>query len=257
MQDLSSSISSKWSKYDLLLIVDALNNRNYYIGSLTALLTKIISISADTGCFSRIGVLAYRDYRADSVLEWSGWLNQGQNESPQEPHPDLIAFAKRLRKNGRHNRGQAVKTALAKACQVIRVDAKTLIFLYAETCPTASYSYGSSWYQPKNEDPLMATRSYSRYSPAFVDWVSACNTLRDGPKQAQVFGILNKSMISWNFYWYTYLCTRTYGACVHVKSHLARDIVKVTADLLLAWMGVDKAPSASAKARLGISPQSC
>ncbi|OQD96823.1 hypothetical protein PENSOL_c014G10664 [Penicillium solitum] len=238
-------------QYDLLLIVDASNNRNCYIGSLTALLTKIISISADTGCFSRIGVLAYRDYRANSVLEWSGWLNQGQNESPQEPHPDLIAFAKRLRKNGRRNRGEGVETALAKACQVMRADAKTLIFLYAETCPTASYSYGSSWYQPKNEDPLMAPRSYSGYGPAFVDWVSACNTLRGRPKQAQVFGILNKSMISWNFDWYIYLCTRTYGACVHVKSHLARDIVKVTVDLLLAWMGVDKAPSASDKGQAG------
>ncbi|KAJ5967733.1 hypothetical protein N7501_003981 [Penicillium viridicatum] len=107
-------------QHDLLLIVDASNPRNCYISSLTALLTKI-------------GVLAYRDYKADS-------LNQGQDESSQEPRPDLVAFAKRLRKNKRRSDGKAVKTALAKACEVMRADAKTLIFLYAETCPTASYS---------------------------------------------------------------------------------------------------------------------
>ncbi|CAI7629134.1 unnamed protein product [Penicillium viridicatum] len=238
-------------QHDLLLIVDASNPRNCYICSLTALLTKVISISADTGCFSRIGLLAYRDYKADSVLEWSGWLNQGQDESSQETRPDLIAFAKKLRKNKRRSYGKAVKTALAKACQVMRADAKTLIFLYAETCPTSSYSWDSSLEQMEGENTLMAPRSYSGYGPVFIDWVSACNTLRDGPKQAQVFSILNKSMGSWNDYWYTYLCTRTGGACVHVKSHLARDIVKVTVDLLLAWMGVDKAPSASDKGQAG------
>lgn len=134
----------KMDQHDLLLIGDASSNCNSCIRSLTALLTKIISISAYIGCFSRIGVLAYRSYQADSVLEWSGWLNQGQHESSQEPHPDLIAFAKRLRENVRRNRGEAVKTALAKACQVMRADAKTPVFLCAKTCPTASYFYGSS-----------------------------------------------------------------------------------------------------------------
>ncbi|KAL2706026.1 hypothetical protein AAEP93_001276 [Penicillium crustosum] len=79
----------------------------------------LLLIGDASRCFSRIGVLAYRSYQADSVLEWSGWLNQGQHESSQEPHPDLIAFAKRLRENVRRNRGEAVKTALAKACQVM------------------------------------------------------------------------------------------------------------------------------------------
>ncbi|KAJ5425955.1 hypothetical protein N7465_001025 [Penicillium sp. CMV-2018d] len=216
-------------QHDLLLIVDASNPRNCYICSLTALLTNVISISADTGCFSRIGVLAYHDYQADSVLEWSGWLNQGQDESSQEPRPDLIAFAKRLRKNGRRSNGKAVKTALAKSYQVMRADAKTLIFLYAETCPTPSHSYGSSLYQLKGENSLMAPRSYSGYAPAFIDWVSACNTIRDGPKQAQVFGILNESIGSWNVYWYTYLCNQTDGAC----------------------MGVNKSPSASDEGQAG------
>ncbi|KAJ5192539.1 hypothetical protein N7449_008681 [Penicillium cf. viridicatum] len=237
-------------QHDLLLIVDVLSYRGCYVRSLTASLPEILSIFADTGCFSRIGVLAYRDYQADSVLEWSGWLNQGQHESSQEPHLDLIAFAKRLRKNGTRNYG-AVKTALAKACQVMRADAKTLIFLYAETCPTPSYSYGSNLCRLKGENNLMGPRSYSGYGPAFIDWVSACNTLRDGPKQAQVFSILNEFMELGDADWYNYLCTRTDGVCVHVKSHLARDIAKVTVGLLLAWMGVDKAPSASDKVQAG------
>lgn len=44
--------------------------------------------------------------------------------------------------------------------------------------------------------------------------------------------------------WYTYLSTRTDGACVHVKSDLPGDIAQMTVDLLLTWMGVEKTPSA-------------
>ncbi|KAI2720622.1 hypothetical protein CBS147332_3862 [Penicillium roqueforti] len=89
---------------------------------------------------------------------------------------------------------------------------------------------------------LLAPGSYSKYGPACVDWVSACNTLRDGPKQAQVFSILHELVTEGNAVWYTYLSTRTDGTCVQVKSYFPKDIAKGTINLLPAWMGVEKAP---------------
>ncbi|KAJ5372533.1 hypothetical protein N7517_004539 [Penicillium concentricum] len=226
-------------QHDLLLIVDALSYGNCYLRSLTASFPKIISISAHTGCFSRIGVLVYRNYHCNDVLEWSGWLNQGQHEASQEQQPDLIAFVKRLcakRKRKRSYR-KAVKTTLAKACQVMRAKAKTLIFLYADMRPVGGCSNGR-----KEKAALLVPGSYSRYGSTCIDWVSACNALRDGPKQAQVFAILAPSMGVDDAAWYTYLSTRTDGTCVQVKSYLPEDVTKVTIDLFLSWMGVEKAP---------------
>ncbi|KGO74563.1 hypothetical protein PITC_002080 [Penicillium italicum] len=221
-------------QHDLLLIVDSSSVAGCYLHSLTTSLPEMLGISAQHGCFSRIGVLVYRDYEYSKVLEWSGWLNQGQQEPSQEQQPDLIAFVKRLRPTKGRSYNKAVKTALAKACQVMRANAKTLIFLYAHTRPES---------RSEEKVALLVPGSYSRYGPAFVDWVSACNTLRDGPKEAQVFTILDEFVGEGDAAWYTYLSTRTDGVCVQVKGYLPREIPKVTVDLLLGWMGVENAPS--------------
>ncbi|KGO52885.1 hypothetical protein PEX2_047840 [Penicillium expansum] len=102
------------------------------------------------------------------VLEWSGWLDQGQHESSQEPQPNLIAFANSPRTNGRRDYNKAVKTALAMACQVMRVDAKTLVLLHAESYPTPNQYYGSRLQSSKDETVLLTPGSYSGYGPAQV-----------------------------------------------------------------------------------------
>ncbi|KAJ6178827.1 hypothetical protein N7519_009288 [Penicillium mononematosum] len=231
-------------EHDLLFIVDTSTYRSCYLRSLTASLPEVISISTQTRCFSRIGVLAYHGYRCDNVLEWSGWLNQGEQRHSQEQQPDLVAFAKRLRANKNPEPQSAIKTALAKACEVMRSNAKTLIFLYADTRPIPNVYYpGDFCSGPMEKAALLAPGSYSLYGFACIDWVSACNALRDGPKQAQVFTVLHKFVGEANAAWYIYLSTRTDGACVQVKSNLKGDIAKVTVDLLLSWTEVEKGPS--------------
>ncbi|CAG8909934.1 unnamed protein product [Penicillium egyptiacum] len=201
-------------EHDLLLIVDASSYHSCYIRSLTASLPEIISVSAHTRCSSRIGVLAYHSYHSDNVLEWSGRLNQGQHEHSQGEQPDIVAFAKRLRTKKKCESEMAVKTALAKACEVMRSNAKPLIFLYADTPPIPNrYSTGSPSSRSKEKTALLAPESYSGYGFACIDWVSACNTLRDRPKQAQVFTILHESMMERDAAWYIYHSTRTDGTC--------------------------------------------
>ncbi|CAG7961724.1 unnamed protein product [Penicillium nalgiovense] len=231
-------------EHNLLFIVDSSTYRSCYLRSLTASLPEIISISTQTRCFSRIGVLAYHGYNCDNALEWSGWLNLGEQGHTQEQQPDLVAFAKRLRANRKHESQSAIKTAPPKACEVMHSNAKTLIFLYADTRPIPNVYYPGDFYSgPMEKAALLASGSYSRYGFTCIDWVSAYNTLRDGPKQAQVLTILHGFVGEVDASWYIYLSTRTDGACVQVKSGLKGDIAKVTVDLLLTWMGVEKDPS--------------
>jgi hypothetical protein len=164
-------------EHDLLFIVDTSTYRSCYLRSLTAALPELISISAQTRCFSRIGLLACHGYCCDNVLECSGWLNQGEQRQTQGQQPDLVAFAKRLRANRNAGSQSAIKTALAKACEVMRSNAKTLVFLFPDTRPIPNEYYpGDFCSGPMEKAALLAPASYSRYGFACIDWVSACNT---------------------------------------------------------------------------------
>src|ERR1700716_1055029 len=100
--------------YDLLIIADATDSMSDYLTSLQTSLPQIISISALTGCFSRIGLLGYRDYCDESLLEWSGWLHQSPDVKQKE-QPDLVDKAKSMQPMGGGDYPEATKTALAKA----------------------------------------------------------------------------------------------------------------------------------------------
>src|SRR5437773_11362654 len=104
--------------YDLLVITDATYSMSDYLASLQTSLPQIISISALTGCFSRIGLLGYRDYCDRGLLEWSGWLCQLSNAEGEQP--DLVAKAKSIEPIGGGDFPEATKTALAKAYEVMR-----------------------------------------------------------------------------------------------------------------------------------------
>ncbi|KAL2264544.1 hypothetical protein VTJ83DRAFT_7054 [Remersonia thermophila] len=84
--------------YDLLIVTDATASMGSFLTSLNASLQDIIRISAATDCFSRIGVLAYRDYDSEEsglLTEWSGWYSRLEDgaasakpaDEPAEPGP--------------------------------------------------------------------------------------------------------------------------------------------------------------------------
>jgi hypothetical protein len=73
--DTKSETGSSEELYDLLILVEATYSMRSYLDSLQISLPQIISISAVTDCFSRLSLLAYRDYcDKDLLLDRSGWL---------------------------------------------------------------------------------------------------------------------------------------------------------------------------------------
>ncbi|KAJ6009252.1 hypothetical protein N7522_004268 [Penicillium canescens] len=232
-------------KHDFLIIVDATGSMREYLRSLNDSLPQIISISALTGCFSRIGVLAFRDYdyTGDQLLHWSGWLHQNSDEASQEPQPDLVTFAKRLEALGNSDTDEAHKTALAKAYELMRPDAKTLVFLYTDAPPHPNVDDTAGTRNSSLEKAALGPTSFSNYGSSFQDWVSAGKLLRGGQKPAQVFTILDGFVRGEESGWHTYLCHMTGGACIVLNRW--QDPSKLTVDLLLAWMGVEKALSTS------------
>src|ERR1700689_1797401 len=102
--------------YDLLILVDSTYSMSSYLASLQTSLPQIIQISTLTDCFSRIGLLAYRDYCDKELLDWSGWLSP--SAILDEPKVDLIQAAKKLYAMGGGDGPEATKTGLARAYEL-------------------------------------------------------------------------------------------------------------------------------------------
>ncbi|KAI9372847.1 hypothetical protein BJX61DRAFT_505484 [Aspergillus egyptiacus] len=226
--------------YDLLLVVDATASMKNYLESLNISLPQIISISAVTGCFSRIGLLVYRDYVDwDGCLQFSGWLDVIATDS--QTQPDLVAFARNLNAKGGGDYPEAAKTALAKAHELMRSDANTLILLYTDAPPHTIVPRPGMFTNADIEHrALSREESFGGMGPCFRDWVSAAKTLRDGPKRSQVFALLEPEMLPKCATFYNFLCEMTHGACIHVRNSQPDTISKAAVELLLAWMGVEK-----------------
>lgn len=230
--------------YDLLILVDATGSMSSYLTSLQKSLPQIISISTLTDCFSRIGLLAYRDYCDTDLLDWSGWLSPSFSSS--EPTVDLIAKAKRLYPTGGGDGPEATKTGLARAYELMRKDATTIILLYTDA-PPHTPSNGSMTDPSSNLGPeqwaLTEKTAYGGFGENFADWVSASKWLsgRSGDKKAQVFCILGQSMRFEQSGYYNYLSAMTGGICLSLPDSMPASISKVTVELLLAWMGAQKA----------------
>jgi hypothetical protein len=241
--------------YDLLILVDATYSMSSYLTSLQTSLPKIISISALTDSFSRVGLLAYRDYCDAELLHWSGWMQQsktGAEDEDQQPSVDLVEAAKALYANGGGDYPEATKTGLARAYQIMREDATTIILLYTDAPPHTAANGNSHGYNnfAKEKKALQDPKSYGGFGPAFVDWVHGGRTMalkEKGKKRAHVFSILEPSMARADGNYYTFLSTLTGGACFYLESSEPKDISKVTVDLLLAWMGVEKTGAEATK----------
>lgn len=239
--------------YDLLIIADATYSMSDYLTSLQTSLPQIISISALTGCFSRIGLLGYRDYCDQNLLEWSGWLHQSSDAEREREQPDLVAKAKSMEPLGGGDYPEATKTALAKAYEVMRPEATTIILLYTDAPPHAAINADvhvpSSNYNLEKK-ALSDPKSYGSFGPSFADWVSGSKKLRSGEKKAHMFCVLEPSM-AWQYVgYYNYLSTMTGGSCVYLENSKPVTISKVTVEVLLAWMGVEKTGTSDVKSIL-------
>lgn len=237
--------------YDLLILVDATYSMDNYLKALQPSLSQIIPISALTGCFSRIGLLAYRDYCDRELLKWSGWLSPSCMSD--NPEVDLVKMAKNLEAIGGGDEPEAIKTGLARAYELMRADATTIIFLYTDA-PPHTFANGEIHDRDSLLGPelqaLQVKSSYGNFGPQFQDWVSAANMLsgRVGDKKAQVFSFLDNHMKFGCKTYYLYLCYMTGGACFFLDDIRPANISKVTVEILLAWMGTEKAGTSESAA---------
>ncbi|KAK4457704.1 E3 ubiquitin-protein ligase itt1, partial [Cladorrhinum samala] len=232
------------NQYDLLILTDATMSMKTYLRSLITSLEAIIRISATTDCFSNIGVLAYRDVDCHRPLtEWSGWYGRnGATAHQKTSHKGLLKFVLNLQTAGGYTWDEATKTGLARAYEVMRRDAKTVILLYADAPPHMAAFEGWERDGKAEREALLAKSSYGGTGRLFADWVSAAKTLSAGQKQAQVFPIVELTYLRWEAGGvYAYLAEMTGGTCVSFdKRPSVEDVSKVTVNLLLSWMGVEK-----------------
>ncbi|CAK4030893.1 ariadne-like RING finger [Lecanosticta acicola] len=239
-RSLSGNVNMETSEaIDLLILVDATASMSRFLASLRQSLPQIISISALTNCFQRIGLLAYRDYCDKDLLEWSGWMNVELMENDAE-QPDLVDIAGRLVASGGGDYPEATKTGLAKAYEVMRSDAKTLLLLYTDAPPHARLEeYAGNKNDLSEQEALLRKESYGGTGHLFADWVSAASTLRSGKKMAQVMCLLDRGYRREDHY-YQFLSTATDGACLQLRGSEPREISETTIEMLMAWMGVRK-----------------
>ena len=246
-RDIAATIMAQTSEvYDLLIVVDATYSMTHTLESLRTSLPQILNISTLTAAFSRIGLLAYRDYCDKALIEWSEWLDL-DSTSEAAPNPNLQRLAKSLEPLGGGDYPEAAKTALAKAYDLMRPEAKTILILYTDAPPHTD-SPDSDYYK-KEQKALKTLDVYGSTGPAFADWASAARTLR---QRAQVFTMLTPGMRAKDTGYYAYLSEMTKGTCFRFSLNSASVISQVTIDVLLAWMGVGKADVADTKVLLAV-----
>ncbi|KAM0426304.1 hypothetical protein ACHAPT_008344 [Fusarium lateritium] len=225
--------------HDLLVVLDATASMGEFIQALNKSLPEIISLSALTGCFERIGVVAYRDYCGGKLTEWSGWCSpSGAVSGPEIVSQDaVLSMARRIVADAGGDWPEATKTGLARAYQEMRENATTVMLFYTDAPPHFASTGGSNYKKEKTE--LQKPASYGRTGFHFADWVSAATTLRTGPKRAVVFSILSEgNPSSWSSYLYLSAVT---GGAFFSATITAENISRLTLGLLLTWMGAGKA----------------
>ncbi|KAL2074826.1 hypothetical protein VTL71DRAFT_8605 [Oculimacula yallundae] len=254
---MASAVDPTTEVYDLLILVDATASMSSYIHSFQTSLPQIIQISTLTECFSRIGLLAYRDYDCHpwgertegngsrDLLDWSGWTSISEEADVTESATDLVAKAKSLSPMGGRDWPEATKTGLARAYELMRAEATTIVLLYTDAGPHTA-SNGSLTDNISNlgleQTALSKKSSYGGFGQHFTDWVTSTQWLsqRLGDKKAVVFSILAQGTPFNTSGYYNYLSTRTGGACFSLTDSMSTTISKFTVELLLAWMGTEK-----------------
>jgi len=233
--------------YDLLIITDATGSMTSFLRSLNDSIPEIIRLAALTGCFGRIGLLAYRDYEQvlvdRPVIVWSGWYSQ-RSDLCEIDHDSLLSTAMSLQpiSNSQCDFPEASKTALAKAYSVMRPDATTVIILYADAPPhmkngTVGWQY-SNWYEAEQQELQRPDSPYGPSAACFADWIHAGHMLADAKKKAIVFSIIDGPGEALPYY--AYLSARTGGTCLKLPRNDSTSISALSVGLIMAWMGATK-----------------
>ncbi|KAL1898503.1 hypothetical protein Sste5346_003407 [Sporothrix stenoceras] len=255
MASTASETASSEDKriYDLCIVTDATASMGTFLHSLNASLPEIIRISALTGCFSRIGIVAYRDYCGGQLTEWSGWHGLDDHADLDNAAPldkatrqQLLDFAKRLTPDHGGDWPEATKTGLARMYANMRENVGTVVVLFTDAPPHTAATAGIN--RTRELTALTSATNQSLYGPEageFSDWVSLAKTLRTGRKQARVFSLVQSNLVD-TLAPYTYLSTRTGGACFELPSNCGAAVIsQVTLGILLTWMGVEKKETGS------------
>lgn len=232
--------------YDLLVVLDATGSMGQFITALNKSLPEIISLSALTGCFERIGVIAYRDYCGGELTEWSEWCSpSGAVTGPEMVSQDrVLEMAKSILADYGGDWPEATKTGLARAYEQMRPEAETIILLYTDAPPHFSATAGSNWKREKAA--LQEKDSYGGTGHMFADWIHAAKAFASGPKKGTVFSIVAPGAIgSWSPY--LYLSAVTGGSLFSVVRTTSDVISNLTLGILLTWMGAGKAVADDAR----------
>ncbi|ERT02443.1 hypothetical protein HMPREF1624_00741 [Sporothrix schenckii ATCC 58251] len=244
--------------YDLCIVTDATASMGIYLHALNDSLPEIIRISALTGCFSRIGIVAYRDYCGGALTEWSGWHGLDARadldhvpSNAKATRTQLLDFARNLQASHGGDWPEAAKTGLARMYANMRDHVGTVVVVFADAPPHTPATGGVNRIRETDTLTSKAPATASLYGPqaaAFADWVTLARTLCTGRKQARVFSIVQSDHVD-TLAPFTYLSARTGGACFEIPSRCgAAAIGQVTMGVLLTWMGVEKKETGGAKA---------
>jgi hypothetical protein len=175
------------------------------------------------------------------VTEWSGWYSR--DDSSEISQETLLSFVHNLRTGNGFDVPEAVKSGLARAYQLMRPGAKTIILLFADA-PPHTESLAGLW--ATEQKVLLETDRFGESGKLFADWTAAASMLSQSEKRAQVFSVIATVNSDWyrvqTSLMFMYLSTRTGGACICFRKDMptADVISEVTVSLLLAWMGAGK-----------------
>ncbi|KAJ6523524.1 hypothetical protein DFH09DRAFT_198273 [Mycena vulgaris] len=204
--------------YDLLVVTDATASMGGYLDALRSSIPEILALAKLSGAFSRLGVLAYKDYTdlPEEIAAWSGW-----NDA------NLPQFVKDLEATGGGDFPEAAKTALIRGLQAVNKHSRTLVLWYADAPP-----HHMSIQSHQND-----IKEAKSFPPGAVDWVKLCHTARR--RNCTVFSFTPNSMNVAYSSFYVLLSELTGGISIASKagSKSSTLISRLTLGVILQWMG--------------------
>ncbi|KAJ6615160.1 hypothetical protein B0H10DRAFT_1880092 [Mycena sp. CBHHK59/15] len=214
----TQSESQRQETYDLLIVTDATASMGGYLDALRSSIPEILALAKLSGAFSRLGVLAYKDYTdlPDKIASWSGWNA-----------PNLAQFVKDLEPDGGGDFPEAAKTALIRGLQVVNKESKTLVLWYSDAPP----------HHMSVQSYLNDVAEAKAFPAGAVDWVKLCHTARR--RNCTVFSFTPESMDPAHSAFYVLLSELTGGICIASKATTSSSTIisRLTLGIVLQWMG--------------------
>ncbi|KAG8945086.1 hypothetical protein FRC04_001247 [Tulasnella sp. 424] len=206
-------MSTTNDQYDLLIVTDATASMGVFLTALNQSIPEVIGLSTMSGAFKRLGIIAYRDYTDDPIIEWSGWNPTNLNE-----------FSKSLLPDGGADYPEAAKTGLIKALDEVDASRNTLILWYTDA-------------PPHHPSQLPISRNQRAEKLAFpnrsLDWMNLAYEAK--AKNCTIFSFVND--IRDDRCYYVLLSQVTGGLCMEGNWYDSNEISRLTLNVLLTWMG--------------------